>query len=160
MNVVKPKHSVVKDVELGKDVRLFDHVNLYKCKIGARTKIDSFVYIEEGVVLGEDCKVRPHCFIPTGVTIGNRVFLGPGVIFTNDKEPRSINPDWKLVPTVVEDDASLGAGAVILPGVRIGRGAMVGAGAVVTKDVAPETVVVGNPARALATKRKPRGSRT
>ena len=112
-------------------------------------------------MLGEDCKVRPYCFLPTGVTIGNRVFLGPGVIFTNDKEPRSINPGWKLLSTVVEDDASIGAGAVILPGITIGRGAMVGAGAVVTKDVAPGVTVVGNPARPVPTKKKsPRGSRT
>lgn len=158
---MKPKHSVVKEVELGKDVRLFDHVNLYKCKIGARTKIDAFVYIEEGVTIGEDCKVRPHCFIPTGVRIGDRVFLGPGVIFTNDKKPRSINPGWRSLSTLVEDDASIGAAAVILPGITIGRGAMVGAGAVVTTDVEAGTTVVGNPARPLPpSKTTPRRSRT
>jgi len=106
------------------------------------------VYIEEGVEIGKNCKIRPFVFIPSGVKIGDDVFIGPGVIFTNDKYPKA-RGEWKLRETIVEDDVSIGAGAVVLPGVRIGRGAMVGAGAVVTKDVPSNAVVVGNPAKVI-----------
>lgn len=140
------KFSIIVDVELGKDTVIYDHVNLYKCKIGNRTKIDSFVYIEEGVIIGDDCKIRPFVFIPTGVKIGNRVFIGPNVSFTNDKYPR-MRTDWDLLETVVEDKVSIGAGATILPGIVLGEGAMIGAGSVVAKDVKPGTLVVGNPAK-------------
>ncbi|MHA1200322.1 MAG: acyltransferase [Candidatus Heimdallarchaeaceae archaeon] len=139
------KFSVIKDVEIGEDSVIYDHVNLYKCTIGKRTKIDSFVYIEEGVIIGDDCKIRPFTFIPTGVTIGNRVFVGPNVTFTNDKFPR-IRTDWELLETIVEDGVSIGAGATILPGIRIGSEAMIGAGSVVTKDVKPGSKIAGNPA--------------
>jgi acetyltransferase-like isoleucine patch superfamily enzyme len=144
----KQKYSVIVDVEIGEGTIIYDHVNLYKCKIGKNCKIDAFVYIEEGVEIGDECKIRPFVFIPTGVKIGNRVFIGPGVIFTNDKYPK-VKGEWKLMETIVEDDVSIGAGAVILPGVRIGRGALVGAGAVVTKDVKANAIVVGNPAREI-----------
>jgi acetyltransferase-like isoleucine patch superfamily enzyme len=144
----KQKYSVIVDVEIGEGTIIYDHVNLYKCKIGKNCKIDAFVYIEEGVEIGDECKIRPFVFIPTGVKIGNRVFIGPGVIFTNDKYPK-VKGEWKLMETIVEDDVSIGAGAVILPGIRIGRGALVGAGAVVTKDVRANAIVVGNPAREI-----------
>jgi UDP-2-acetamido-3-amino-2,3-dideoxy-glucuronate N-acetyltransferase len=143
----EPRFSVIKDVRLGKDVKIYDHVNLYKCTIGDRTKIDAFVYIEEGVTVGRDCKIRAHCFLPTGVHLGDRVFLGPGVQFTNDKHPRLSQKEWTLLETHVEDDVSIGAGAVITPGLRIGAGATIGAGAVVTKDVPAGATVMGNPAR-------------
>ena len=140
-----PKYSVLKDVKFGKGTKIYDHVNLYKCKIGENCKIDSFTYIEEDVNIGNNVKVRAHAFIPTGVTIEDNVFVGPRVIFMNDKYPRT-QGEWKLIPTVVKKGASIGAGAIILPGVTIGESAIVGAGAVVTKDVLPSTVVVGNPA--------------
>ena len=142
------KYSVIVDAEIGEGATIYDQVNLYKCKIGEGTKIDAFVYIEEGVEIGKSCKIRPFVFIPSGVKIGNNVFIGPGVIFTNDKYPKA-SGDWELRELMVEDDVSIGAGAVVLPGVRIGRGAMVGAGAVVTKDVPGNAVVAGNPANVI-----------
>ena len=140
------KFSVIKDVEIGEDAVIYDHVNLYKCKIGKGTKIDSFVYIEEGVIVGDECKIRPFTFIPTGVKIGDRVFIGPNVSFTNDKYPKA-KGEWDLLETIIDDDVSIGAGAVILPGIRVGKGALIGAGAVVTKDIPPGVIVVGNPSR-------------
>ncbi|OQX54019.1 MAG: N-acetyltransferase [Candidatus Cloacimonas sp. 4484_209] len=142
----KQRYSVIVDVEIGEGTIIHDHVNLYKCKIGRDCKIDAFVYIEEGVEIGDECKIRPFVFIPTGVKIGNRVFIGPNVTFTNDKYPK-VKGEWELKETIVENDVSIGAGAVILPGVRIGKGAMIGAGAVITKDVPEGSVMVGNPAR-------------
>ena len=142
------RYSIIADAEIGEGATIYDQVNLYKCKIGEGTKIDAFVYIEEGVEIGKNCKIRPFVFIPSDVKIGNEVFISPGVIFTNDKYPKA-QGEWELRGTIVEDEVSIGAGAVVLPGVRIGRGAMVGAGAVVTKDVPSNAVVVGNPARVV-----------
>lgn len=132
--------------DLGRDTKVYDFANLYRCSIGDEVKIDSYVYIEEGVTIGNRTKIRAGAFIPSGITIGEDVFIGPGVIFTNDKHPRA-HGDWEQQKITVEDGASIGAGAVILPGITIGERAMVAAGAVVTKDVEPETLVVGNPAR-------------
>lgn len=142
----KLDRSVVFEASVGKGSRVYDFANLYRCTVGENVKIDSYVYIEEGVTIGSGSKIRAGAFIPSGVTIGEGVFVGPGVIFTNDKHPRA-HGDWNQLSTIVEDDASIGAGAVILPGLTIGQGAMVAAGAVVTRDVAPNTIVVGNPAR-------------
>ncbi len=142
------KYSIMKDATIGEDSVIYDQVNLYKCNIGKNTKIDSFVYIEEGVVIGDNCKIRPFCFIPSGITIGNSVFIAPNVTFTNDKYPRS-EGDWELLETIVENGVSIGAGAVILPGIRIGKNSLVGAGAVVTKDVPANSVVAGNPAKVV-----------
>lgn len=142
------KYGVIVDAEIGEGTVIHDQVNLYKCKIGKNCKIDSFVYIEESVAIGDECKIRPFTFIPTGVKIGNRVFISPNVTFTNDKYPKA-KGEWELKGTMIEDEVSIGAGAVILPGVRIGMNALIGAGAVVTKDVSPNAVVVGNPAKEL-----------
>lgn len=148
----RPRYSKFVDCKVGEGTKLFDIVNLYKCKIGDNCKIDSFVYIEGGVVIGNNCKIRAFTFIPDGVTIGNHVFVGPRVTFTNDNDPK-VDGKWKLIRTVVDDYASIGAGAVILPGVRIGRHALIGAGSVVTKDVRAGTVVVGNPAKVIRKRR-------
>jgi acetyltransferase-like isoleucine patch superfamily enzyme len=125
-----------------------DHVNLYKCKIGRNCKIESYVYVEEGVTIGDSCKIKPHVYIPTGVIIEDDVFLGPNVTFTNDKYPRA-KGEWRLLKTIVGRGASIGGHSVILPGVRIGRSAMIGAGSVVTADVPDGATVCGNPARRL-----------
>lgn len=141
--------SVVVDSEIGEGTVVRDHVNLYKCKIGKNCKVESFVYIEEGVTVGDRCKLKPHAYIPSGVTIEDDVFIGPNVTFTNDKHPH-VEGEWKLLKTVVGRNASIGAGAVILPGLVIGRNAIVGAGSVVTKNVQDGQVVYGNPARPSA----------
>jgi len=140
--------SKIVDADIGEGTVVRDHVNLYRCKIGRNCKIESFVYIEEGVVVGDGCKIKPHVYIPSGVTIEDEVFLGPNVTFTNDKYPR-VKGDWSLLKTIVGNGASIGAHSVILPGVRIGRNAMVGAGSVVTADVSDGAVVCGNPAKPL-----------
>lgn len=114
-------------------------------RFGAGCTVHSHTWIG-AVTIGMDCKIQAFAFIPDGVTIGNRVFIGPHVCFTNDKHPHATG-EWKQLQTVVEDEASIGAGAVILPGIRIGKGATVGAGSVVTKDVPPGATVKGNPAR-------------
>jgi len=153
---------IKKDVKLGKNVLIFhpDQVNLYGCTIGANTKIGAFVEIKEGVIVGTNCKIQAFVFIPEGITIEDGVFIGPHVTFTNDKYPKAINPDgtlksandWKARKTLVKKGASIGAGAVILPGVTIGAHATIGAGSVVTKTVADGQTVVGNPALPLLSK--------
>ncbi|NPA74675.1 MAG: N-acetyltransferase [Euryarchaeota archaeon] len=143
-----PEFAVIKKVKIGENAKIYDQVNLYGCKIGKNTKIDSFVYVEGGVKIGNNVKIRPFTFICEGVTIEDDVFIGPNVTFTNDNNPR-VRGEWKLLKTTVKRGASIGAGAVILPGVTIGEYALVGAGSVVTKDVPPRAVVVGNPARVL-----------
>lgn len=148
VHIHRPKFSVVKDVEIGEGTIIHDHVNLYKCRIGRNCKIDSYVYIEKGVVIGDNCKIRPFVFIPTGVTIEDNVFIAPGVIFTNDKYPK-VSGEWKLMPIRVKKGASIGAGAVILPGVTIGQNALIGAGAVVTRDVPDNAIVIGEPSRPI-----------
>ncbi len=149
----------VKDVALGEGVRIFqpDLVNLYGCSSGDETRIAPFVEIQKGAVVGARCKVSSHSFICEGVSLEDEVFVGHGVMFTNDLDPHATNPDgslqgdddWTLVRTVVKRRASIGSGAVILAGVTIGAGALIGAGAVVTKDVEANTVVAGCPARLM-----------
>jgi acetyltransferase-like isoleucine patch superfamily enzyme len=143
------RFSVAEGCSIGEGTVIRDQVNLYRCKIGRDCKIESFVYIEEGVVIGNRCKIKPNVFIPTGVMIEDDVFIGPNATFTNDKHPR-VSGDWKLLETRVGRGASVGANAVILPGIKIGPNSIVGAGAVVTKDVPEGSVVVGNPARVMA----------
>jgi len=148
----------MKDVELGKDVRIAQPtlVNLYGCKIGDDTKIGAFVEIQRNASVGARCKISSHSFICEGVTIEDEVFIGHGVMFINDRRPRATvggelqtDNDWKVVPTRVCKGASIGSGAAIMCGITIGERALVGAGAVVTKDVAPDATVAGVPARSL-----------
>jgi acetyltransferase-like isoleucine patch superfamily enzyme len=152
----------LKDVVLGKDVKIFqpDLVNLYGCTIGDETKVGAFVEIQKNVVVGARCKISSHSFICEGVTIEDEVFIGHGVAFINDRHPRATKhgclqteADWKVIPVLVKQGASIGSGAVIMCGVTIGRSAMVGAGAVVTRDVPDHAVVAGVPAR-LAKRRE------
>lgn len=147
----------INNVKLGKDVKIFDFVNLYGCSIGDDSKVGTFVEIQKNASVGKDCKISSHTFICEGVHIGDGVFIGHNVTFINDKHPRSVNPDgsmqteedWKVVETFVENGASVGSSATILCGVTIGEGAIVGAGAVVTKDVPPNSVVAGVPAKVI-----------
>lgn len=122
-------------------------VNLYECFIGADCNIASFVEIGKGVVVGKRCRIQAFCFIPAGVTIHDDVFIGPGVIFLNDKHPPSKKNDWSISNTVVQSSVAIGGGALIMPGVNLGAWSVVGAGAVVTKDIEANAVVKGNPAR-------------
>jgi acetyltransferase-like isoleucine patch superfamily enzyme len=148
---------IADDVELGENIKLAKFINLYGCSIGDNTKIGTFVEIQKHAKVGKNCKISSHTFICEGVTIEDNVFIGHGVVFTNDTFPRATNPggglqseaDWKVEPTVVKKGASIGSGASILPNVTIGENAIVGAGAVVTRDVPPNAIVVGNPARIL-----------
>jgi acetyltransferase-like isoleucine patch superfamily enzyme len=140
------RFSVILDAEIGEGTIVRDQVNLYKCRVGRFCKIESFVYIEEGVTIGDYCKIKPHVFIPTGVRIADEVFIGPNVSFTNDKYPRS-KGEWKLIRTNVKKGASIGANSVILPGVTIGANAIIGAGSVVTRNVPDGATFCGNPAR-------------
>jgi len=147
---------IASTVTLGKDVRVFhpELVNLYGCTIGGETKIGAFVEIQKNAVIGARCKISSHTFVCEGVTIEDEVFVGHGVMFINDIYPRATSggalqteADWAVVPTRVKKGASIGSGAVILAGVTIGENALVGAGAVVTKDVPPNTIAKGVPAR-------------
>ena len=143
------KHAIIEDADIGENTIIRDFVNIFGCKIGRDCKIAPFVDIQKGVVIGDRCKVEPFAFIPTGVTIEDDCFIGQHVAFMNDKTPKAYDPEWTPMPTLVKKGASIGAGAIIVCGNMIGEGALVGAGAVVTKDVPPNTVVVGNPAKPL-----------
>lgn len=147
----------LRDVRVGENVRFFDFINAYECEIGDNTKVGAFVEIQRGVVIGKNCKISSHSFLCEGVTIEDGVFVGHGVMFTNDKRPKAVNDDgsvrmageWELLQTRVKNGASIGSNATILPGLTIGEGSLVGAGAVVTKDVPDHATVVGNPARVV-----------
>lgn len=144
-------------VKLGRDVRIFGFTNLYGCEIGDEVKIGTFVEIQKGSKIGHRCKISSHTFICEGVTLEDEVFIGHGVMFTNDLFPRATNAggglqteaDWKCLPTLVKRGASIGSNATLLCGITIGEGALVGAGSVVTKDVPPGAIVAGNPARIM-----------
>lgn len=148
---------IADDVRLGSNVRIYAFVNLYGCEIGDETKIGTFVEIQKGVKIGSRVKISSHTFICEGVTIEDNVFIGHGVMFINDKYPRATTDngqlqtesDWECIPTFVKRGASIGSNATILCGVTIGEDAIVGAGSVVTRDVPPNTIVAGNPARII-----------
>lgn len=147
----------IKNCKIGKKTKIHPLVNIYDCEIGYECKIGPFVEIQKGVKIGNLVKVQSHTFICEGVTIEDAVFIGHGVIFINDKYPRSTTEsgelqkrsDWKLLQTYIRKGASIGSNATILGGITIGENAIVGAGSVVTKDVLANTVVVGNPAREI-----------
>jgi len=141
-------HNSIVDCDIGAGTIVRDFVNLYGCRIGKDCRIACFVEIQRGVSIGDRSKVEAFAFIPSGVTIEDEVFIGPHAVFTNDLHPRAVG-DWKIVPTLVKEGASVGAGAVIVCGTTIGERAMVGAGAVVTEDVPPDALVVGNPAKVV-----------
>ena len=149
--------SIAPDVKLGKDVKIYDFVNLYGCEIGDESKIGTFVEIQRGARIGRRVKISSHTFICEGVQIEDQVFIGHGVTFINDSYPRATTEDgqlqtekdWKVEPTLVKEGASIGSGVTVLSNVVIGEHAIVGAGSVVTRDVPPYTVVAGNPARVL-----------
>src|SRR4051812_12633357 len=145
------------DVKLGKDIRLSKFINLYGCEIGDETKIGAFVEIQKNASVGKRCKISSHTFICEGVTIEDNVFIGHGVTFVNDSFPRATTrdgqlqtqSDWKVETTLIKQGASIGSGVTILSNVVVGEHAIVGAGSVVTRDVPPNTIVAGNPARVL-----------
>jgi acetyltransferase-like isoleucine patch superfamily enzyme len=142
-----------------------DLVNLYGCRIGDETKIGTFVEIQKNSIIGKRCKISSHSFICEGVEIADEVFIGHGVLFTNDNYPRATTmeglvqaePDWELLPTRVRRRASIGSNATILPGITIGENAMIGAGAVVTRDVPDYAIAVGVPARIVGDVRNREG---
>ena len=157
---------IAPDVSLADGVKIFhpDLVNLYGCSIGEESRIGTFVEIQKNAIVGARCKISSHTFICEGVTIEDEVFVGHGVMFTNDLFPRATNEDgslqsdadWNLTTTLVKRAASIGSNVTVLGGVTIGEGALVGAGAVVTRDVPDFAIVAGVPARVVGDVRNKR----
>ena len=150
-------NRIAPDVKLGKGVKIFGFVNAYGCEIDDEAKIGAFVEIQKNARIGKRCKISSHTFICEGVTIKDEAFVGHSVTFINDRYPRATTEDgglqtgddWKVVPTMVCERASIGSGSTVLCGVTIGAEAIVGAGSVVTKSVPPREIWAGNPARFL-----------
>ena len=148
--------SISPDVRLGENVKLARFINLYGCVIGDNTKIGTFVEVQKNASVGKNCKISSHSFVCEGVTIEDDVFIGHGVMFINDIYPRATaggalqtEADWKVERTLICKGASIGTGSTILANITIGANALVGAGSVVTKDVPPNAIVAGNPAKLI-----------
>jgi Acetyltransferase (isoleucine patch superfamily) len=145
------------DVKLGANVKLSKFINLYGCTVGENTKIGAFVEVQKNAFIGKNCKISSHTFICEGVTIEDDVFIGHNVAFINDSYPRATaaegklqtEADWKVETTLVKKGASIGSGSTILANITIGENAIIGAGSVVTKDVPPNLIVAGNPAKVI-----------
>ena len=147
---IHPSAEVSSEATIGEGSRIWHWAQIREgARVGQNCVVGKDVYVDATVVVGDDCKVENFASIYRGVTIGNRVFVGPHVCFTNDTYPRAVSPDWKVLPTKMENGASIGANATILCGLTIGRNAMVAAGAVVTKDVPPHALVAGVPAKII-----------
>lgn len=157
-SVRHPSAEIASSAFVPDDVQVWHGVQIReRVIVGFGTILGKNVYVDFGVVIGNNCKIQNNVSIYHGVVLGNGVFVGPHVTFTNDPYPRAVNPDgslrgaedWTVIPTAVNEGASIGAGAVILPGIVIGEWAMVGAGAVVTENVPAYGLVVGNPAHVI-----------
>ncbi len=153
---IHPTAEVSPQAEIGAGTSIWHQAQVReRAKIGQKCILGKGSYVDFDVTLGDHCKLQNGVWVYHPATVEDGVFLGPGVIITNDKRPRAVNPDmslksdsdWEVSPVYIEKGAALGAGAIVLPGVRIGQWAMVGSGAVVTKDVPGYGLVVGNPAR-------------
>lgn len=149
--------KIAADVNLGSNVKIYDFVNLYGCTIDDNSKIGTFVEIQKNARVGKNCKISSHTFICEGVTIEDNVFIGHNVTFVNDLYPRAVaeagglqtEEDWEVVPTLIKKGASIGSSVTLLGGITIGENAIIGAGAVVTKDIPPNTIAAGNPAKIM-----------
>ena len=156
LNEDTPKKSL-KNVKVGKNVKIFNFVNAYECEIGNNTKVGAFVEIQKNVIIGANCKISSHSFICEGVTIEDEVFIGHNVSFINDKYPRATNEsgqlqtqdDWEIMETLVKKGASIGTSSTIMAGITIGEGAIIGAGSVVTKNVPGKAIAAGNPSKII-----------
>ena len=154
---MNPCNCIDNDVKLGKNIRLSRFINLYGCEVGDETKIGAFVEIQKNAIVGRRCKISSHTFVCEGVTIEDNVFVGHGVTFINDSYPRATKDDgelqtekdWSVERTVVKRGASIGSGSTILSNLVIGENSIVGAGSMVTRDVPPNSIVAGNPAKIL-----------
>jgi acetyltransferase-like isoleucine patch superfamily enzyme len=154
---IETDRQCLKNVAVGKDVKIFNFVNAYGCSIGDKSKVGAFVEIQKGATIGKNCKISSHSFICEGVNIKDNVFIGHNVTFINDKFPRSTNEDgsvqteadWVCVDTIIEEGASIGSSATLLCGITVGKRAIVGAGSMVTKDVPANAIVAGNPAKII-----------
>jgi acetyltransferase-like isoleucine patch superfamily enzyme len=149
--------KIAPDVKLGENVKIYEFANLYGCEVGDNTRIGAFVEIQKGAKIGKNCKISSHTFICEGVFIEDKVFIGHNVTFINDRYPRATaadgqlqtEDDWRCIPTTIKKGASVGSSATLLCGITVGENAVIGAGSVVTKDVPPNTVVAGNPAKIM-----------
>ena len=156
LTISTPKQSL-NNVQVGKNVKIYDFVNAYGCSIDDNSKVGTFVEIQKGATIGKNCKISSHSFICEGVHIADNVFIGHNVTFINDKFPRATNEDgslqteadWACVETFIGEGASVGSSATILCGISVGKKAIIGAGSVVTKDVPEGAIVAGNPARVI-----------